>query len=594
MVREISGEIQLSNVNLQSFLIPVLVALTGASCGVFSPPQKVSDLTQEFVYTTLSFSPVTATGAGYRIHNGVPLDELLDSFDSQDTRQQHDFYRAFRKKLDRIDRDELDPEDAADWAILSSQVDLQLLEFETVQNYKHNPTMYVELVGRGLFDPFVLEYASLDERYKHILARLNRVPQLLGQARQNLVDSPELWTQVAARENDGNRDFIQNVLRIKAPASATNAIDRPAREALRAIDDFSEWLRNDLSQRKRDWKLGEQQYNAKFTAALGVGQTPKQVLADAEAELKRIRGSMESIAVPLYQKANPGAPADPAKAVREMLNTIAQRHASRQEYFEHARRDLEEARQFVRASRLVGLPVRDNLKVIETPEFMRGIYSVGGFNPAPPLQPKLGAFYWLTPIPDNWEAERVESKLREYNHYGLKLLTIHEAIPGHYLQFEYANDVQPQARRVLRALYGNNPYVEGWAVYATEAVVDAGYLGNDPYLKLTWYKQYLRAVANAILDIRMQTGTMSDEEAMRLMIDETFQEKEEATAKLTRVKLSSAQLPTYFAGYRAWKRLADKARQTQGSAFQAGAFHERALKAGAVPMPQLERILMGR
>jgi len=569
-----------------------VACLVASSCGFFAAPPKVADLTQEFVYTTLSFSPVTATGAGYRMHNGVPLDELLDSFETKDLEQQHEFYRAFRKKLDRVRRDELGPEDAADWAILSSQTDLQLLEFERIQSYRHNPTLYVELLGRALFDPFALEYASLDERYKHIVARLNKVPQLLGQARQNLTDAPELWTQVAARENDGNRDLIQNVLRPNCPVSAANSFDRPAREALRAIDEFTEWLRTDLAQRKRDWKLGEEVYNVKFAAALAVGQTPRQVLADAEAELKRVRGLMEQIAVPLRQKGNSGA-ADPVKAVREALDEIAQRHATRQEYFDHARRDLEEARQFVRESRLVGLPARDNLKVIETPEFMRGIYSVGGFNPAPPLQPKLGAFYWLTPIPDNWEAERVESKLREYNHYGLKLLTIHEAIPGHYLQFEYANDVQPQARRVLRALYGNNPYVEGWAVYATEAMVDAGYLGGDPALRLTWYKQYLRAVANTILDIRMQTGTMTDEAAMRLMIEETFQEKEEATAKLTRTKLSSAQLPTYFAGYRAWKRLADKVRRQRGSAFNLGAFHEQALRTGAVPMPELERILTG-
>ena len=249
-------------------------------------------------------------------------------------------------------------------------------------------------------------------------------------------------------------------------------------------------------------------------------------------------------------------------------------------------------RQFIREKGFVKLPSQDNLKVIETPVFMRGIYSVGGFNPAPALMPHLGAFYWLTPIPASMEPARVESKLREYNFYGLKLLTIHEALPGHYLQFEYANRVAPDTRRLLRAVFGNNPYTEGWAVYATKLMIEQGYLDNDPELLLTWHKQYLRAVANAILDVRMQTGAMTDEEAMDLMVNQTFQENEEATAKLQRVKLSSTQLPTYFTGYRAWLKLREKVKQERGDKFNLAEFHEQALATGAVPMPALERIVM--
>ena len=301
------------------------------------------------------------------------------------------------------------------------------------------------------------------------------------------------------------------------------------------------------------------------------------------------REEMATIALRL-NPAGAGA-ADKSGVVRAALNEIAKNHATPAEYFSKAETDLAEVRSFTREKALVPLPARDNLKVIETPVFMRGIYSVGGFNPAPALQPKLGAFYWLTPIEPTMSADRVESKLREYNTYGLKLLTIHEAIPGHYLQFEFANDVQPNYRRVLRAQFGNSPYVEGWAVYATELVVDAGYMDHDPRMKLTWLKQYLRAVANTILDVKMQTGGMTDEQAMDLMVNQTFQENEEATGKLRRAKLSSAQLPTYFTGFRAWKRLRQAAQARGGASFQPLDFHAKALKAGAVPMPALERIL---
>ncbi len=232
--------------------------------------------------------------------------------------------------------------------------------------------------------------------------------------------------------------------------------------------------------------------------------------------------------------------------------------------------------------------------MIETPEFMRGIYAVGGFNPAPALEPQLGAFYWLTPIPSTWTKERIESKLREYNTYGLKILTIHEAMPGHYLQFEYANDVQPQLRKVLRAVFGNGPYVEGWAVYATDLLLEQGYLNGSPELRLTFLKHHLRVLANTILDVRLHTMGMNDQEALALMIDQGFQEREEATEKLQRAKLSSVQLPTYFVGYRDWKRLRRRVLHEKGSAYALKQFHESALREGAVPIPVLSRLLTGK
>src|SRR5258706_3693268 len=219
------------------------------------------------------------------------------------------------------------------------------------------------------------------------------------------------------------------------------------------------------------------------------------------------------------------------------------RHATPQTYMADAKRDLQEARDSVSEKGLLKLPPRDNLQVIATPVFLRGICAVGGFNSAPALEPKLGAFYWITPIPGDWPRERVESKLREYNFYKLKLLTIHEAMPGHYVQMEYANDVEPRSRRLLRSVFGNGPYIEGWAQYATQMMLDEGFLGGLPELRLTFQKEELRVLANAIIDIRLQTNRMTDEQALDLMIGQTFQEKEEETAKLRRPKLASAKLP---------------------------------------------------
>ena len=210
------------------------------------------------------------------------------------------------------------------------------------------------------------------------------------------------------------------------------------------------------------------------------------------------------------------------------------------------------------------------------------------------MDPTLGAQFWLTPIPASWTADRVESKLREYNFYGLKLLTIHEAMPGHYVQFESSNRIEPRGRRLLRSVFANGAYIEGWAVYSTQMILEAGYLNQDPNLKLTFLKQQLRMIANAILDIKLQTGRMSDDEAMRLMTEETFQEREEAIGKLQRAKLSSVQLVTYFAGWRDHIRMREIAREVKGANFNLAAYHQAVLEAGGLPVSAVCKLVTGR
>jgi uncharacterized protein (DUF885 family) len=170
-------------------------------------------------------------------------------------------------------------------------------------------------------------------------------------------------------------------------------------------------------------------------------------------------------------------------------------------------------------------------------------------------------------------------------------LTVHEAMPGHYVQGEYANQVQPPSRRLLRNIFGNGPYVEGWAVYSQQLMAEQGYLGDTLGYRLTLQKQLLRVLANTILDIRLQTLGMTDQEALDLMTKSTYQETEEATAKLQRAKLSSCQLPTYYAGYKGWLAVREHYQSKRGSAFSLKEFHESALKQGAVSLPVLDRLL---
>lgn len=564
-------------------LLPALaMAGIAASVGAFrlsapAPAAAADAIVNEFVYGGLALAPVAATAAGYHVHERQRLDGLLDDYSTAGIDRARRFNQQLLERLDELHGARLDAEREADLGIVRDNVELNLLEYDRIRNYRHNPTVYVELIGNGLYNPYVLAYAPPEERFRHIIQRLEGIPALLAQARANLLDAPEIWNRVAREENDGNIELIDRTLRAAAPPAVADAYAQAAAPALASLRAFNDYLAHTLSARTSDWRLGKDNYERKCRYVLHIDRKPEQLLADAEADLAATRAEMARLAAP--------------RSVEEALAEVAREHATPDTYMDQVRETLAEATAFVRQKDLLTLASDSNLAVIDTPAFMRGIYGVGGFNPAPALEPQLGAFFWMTPIPADWPRARIDSKLREYNRYGLQQLTIHEAMPGHYVQAEYANRIEPRTRRVLRAIWGNGPYVEGWAVYAQRMMSDEGYLGDSKALRLTMLKQMLRGQANTILDVRLQTMGMSEREALDLMINQTYQEREEATAKFQRAQLSSCQLDMYYAGAKAWLALREHYRQRHPRDYSLKAFHERALNEGAVPLPILDKLL---
>ncbi len=614
-------------------ILPLALAIASVAC--HKPARIDADsgraeyqvrfLADEFVHTSLALQPSSATAQGYHVHHGVALDEQLEDYSPANLDRARKFYRLTLERATRLGTEKLPPEFRADLDIVKLGCQSELLDLDRIQPYRHNPTVYVEVLGNALYTPFILNYAPEAKRFAQITARIEKIPVFLETAERNLSDSPEIWNHVAQEENQGNIELVDRTIRAKVPRDLRRRYDAAARNALAALKRFDSFLERDLSKHIGDWRLGSQLYAEKFKLTLATGDTPQQTLADAEARLQSIREDMRTQASAIYPKFFPGQtpPQDANALVSQVLDKIAQQHSNPQQYFADAKRDLADATQFVQDHHLLTLPSANQLEVIPTPKFMQGIYAVGGFSPAPALEPQLGSYFWITPFAPGMSPSRIESKLREYNVYGLQILTIHEAMPGHYVQFEYADELQPPWRRALRAIFSNGPYVEGWAVYATELMIDAGYparqpsdawstqesnsadlakpsrsalpgccLEDTPEMRLTFAKQMLRVVSNTILDVKLQTMGMTDQQAMDLMLNQTFQEKEEAEKKLQRAKLSSCQLPTYFVGWRGWDRLRDAYKQKRGDAFHLAQFNERALKEGAVPLPVLNDLVL--
>jgi uncharacterized protein (DUF885 family) len=594
----------------------LITAVLCVSAAVLSAQQsntQFAKLSEDFIHETLALSPSSASQAGYHKYTDpktvktIALDSLLDDMSPAGIAEQRRVYVQWRERFHKVTPvASLGAEDAADWHLIDDQIAMSLLELDKIQNYRHNPTVYVELIGGALFQPLTDDYASEDVRVGDVLSRVGAIPAFLSQARSELLDADPIFIKVAAEENDGNIDLINGAIAqaVAHHPELKTRFDQVSPPALKALNDFSKWLQDNLAKRKTDrtWRLGKEWYAEKFRLVMETDITPDQVLAEAQEAFSKTRAEMLQLALPLHKQyfpdhdehTNLGQQERENKIIGEVLSKIAEDHPQRGDLIETARQDLAGIRQFIIDKKIVSLKSRDNLKVIPTPEFERGIYSVGGFHSAPPLDPNAEAEFWVTPISAKTPEASAESRLREYNNWVLKWLCIHEALPGHYVQAEHANDIQPVSRRLVRALYGNGAYVEGWAEYIAQVMMHEGFANSDPRYRLSYLKVWLRAIGNSILDIKMQTMGMTDDEAMHFMMDDAFQTRAEAEGKLQRAKLSSTQLPTYFVGTTEWWRLRNAYQAAKGNEFSLEEFHDKALDEGALPVPWLKDLLLSK
>ncbi len=488
-----------------------------------------------------------------------------------------------------------------------------------------DPLAWVYLLGMGLLPLTTREFAPLHVRLASMAGRLEGIPRIIADARETLGSGSRpvsrLHAEVAGQRISGIADLGQGAV-AAAEAAAPNDPDVAAvLPRLRAAADAAETVLTAIGRHlaaevapsaRGDAALGYDLFAAKLRHTLqDPAATPEAVLARAEAEFAAVRAEMVRIAREIWPAWRPDEPVpdDEGALVRGTLDAIAADHPDGDGMVAFCREELGRIEAFCREHGVIGL-VDEPLEIEWTPEFMR---SFGGamLDSPGPLDVGQKTFFSITPPRDEWSADEVESYLREMNARQLQLLTIHEATPGHYLQMAYANRGSSLTRRVFRS----GLFAEGWAVYVTQVMLDRGYGAGDPALWLVHWKFYLRAVANAILDVRIHTMGMTSEEALALMVDGAFQERAEALAKDERARLTATQLSTYFLGSLGMWDIEDAARRR--AAVEAGAgedavpaprvvggypatpgFDERAhleavIAHGAPPIPILRRILLG-
>jgi len=583
------------------------MALGAAACSRGNT--EFPGLANEFVYTSLSFSPAGATQTGLHVFvdpqtkDTLHLDAMLDDFSPAALDHQRKYFAGFATRLGAIRRDRLDAQMQADYDLLFNAMKFASYSLDSERFYQRRPQLYPEVLGSALFANISLEYADTVARSRDLTTRVEKIPAWIAVAVANLSASNEVYRKVALEEMDGVADLIKTMGSAFVKGTPSEARYKTAEgPALAAIGHFEAFVRDTLSKRATfDWRMGRAMFDQKWRYYLQASVTPEEMLKSAEDSMRTIRHEMLQLADPLYSTWFPGRrPTGDSAAVLNqivgrVLARIGEEHANRDSLVETGQRTVADLEKFVVDHHVVSQTDFSNLKVIPTPVFERGTYGVGGAVFAPALQPNLSAFYWVTPIPKAWKAADAEAKLREYNRYKMLSLTIHEAMPGHIVQGDYANRVTPDWRRLLRAVYGPNSYVEGWAVYAEQMMEALGENGGSAVkAHLVALKADLRMYANVIIDVRLHTTNMNGDSAVALMVRDAFQERPEAVAKLQRAQLDYVQLNTYPVGVREWWDFRRAAEQQEGSAFNLCRFHDLALSYGPIPVPAVRKLYFAK
>jgi len=594
---------------LRKLTLVVAAAAVAATAACSRGGSEFPKLADDFVYTSLSFSPSGATQVGLHVfvdpatHDTLRLDAMLDDFSPAALDHQRAYFRDFAAKLAAIKRDRLDPQTQADYDLLSNALKFATFSLDSERFYQRRPQLYPEILGSALFANISLEYADTAARARDLTTRVEKIPAWIAVAVANLSASNDVYRKVALDEMAGDVDLIRGMGAAFVKGTPSEARYRAAQgPALAAIAHYVAFVRDTLSKRATfDWRMGRSMFEQKWNYYLQASVTPEEMLKSAEDSMRTIRHEMLQLADPLYSSWFPGKrPTGDSAAVLNqivgrVLAKIGEEHANRDSLVEVGQQTVADLEKFVVDHHVLSQTDFSNLKVIPTPVFERGSYGVGGAVFAPALQPNLSAFYWVTPVPKEWSRADAEAKLREYNRYKMLSLTIHEAMPGHIVQGDYANRVTPEWRRLLRAVYGTNTYIEGWAVYMEQAMEALGANGGDAVkAHLVALKADLRMYANVIIDVRLHTMNMNGDSAVALMVRDAFQERPEAVAKLQRAQLEYVQLNTYPVGVREWWAFRRAAEQQEGAAFNLCRFHDQALSYGPIPVPAVRALYFAK
>ena len=557
-------------------LFAVALALACAHRPEPAPALDFARFADEFWEEAFAFAPSSATAAGVHQRDGELEDFSRPRLDAR--------VAALKRSLARLssfDRSALSFDDRIDARILESEIRGRLLGLEVVRSWERNPMAYAGVPGNAIDGLMKREFAPAAERLRSAISRLEQVPRLYAAGRENLTDPPREFTDLAIRMTRGSIDFFSGPvaewarLAAAGDASLLARFDRTNAAAVAAAREFHGWLERDLLPRSTgSYALGPETFLRKLAIEELIELPLPELLGRGEAQLAKDRKAFLETARKI----------DPSKPAAEVYAALADDHPTAEDLLPSVRRSVEAARQFVVQRRLVEIPSEVRVRIEETPTYDR----VGSFasmdTPGPYESKATEAFYYVTPVEPEWDAKHKEEHLRAFSTYVLAMTNVHEAYPGHYLQFLYAPSFPTKTRKLSTA----NSNVEGWAHYAEEMLADQGFGGGDPRMRLAQLEEALLRDCRYVAGIKLHTAGWSVAQGQQLFVDQCFQEPANAFEEARRGTYDPTYL-YYTFGKIEIQRMAREYMARKGKTLEQ--FHGAFLTQGGFALPLVQEIL---
>src|SRR5437870_11431766 len=566
----------------------VLLSLSMLNAAATTQDDAFQKTAHDYIEHYLQANPEEATELGDHRFDGQ-LTDYSPEARAKDLATQ----KEFRDRLNTIDGSQLTGANNIDFRVLKENIDYQIFQAEELKQAEWNPLVYMQSLANSLYLLVARDFGPPEKRIPNLRQRMEGIPRVIAQAKANLQHPPRVHTETAIEQTQGAISLVREGLAPlldRVPQMKKELAPLQEKTAA-ALEDYKKWLEKDLLPRSDgDFRIGADKFRKKLRFALASDLSMEEIMKRAQLDLQQTQTAIYETALPLYKKhfpqADPASLAGKKEVTAAVLDKLSEQHPDDNTIVGYAKKIVGEATDFVRSHNLVTIPDTP-LDVIVMPEFKRG-QAIAYCDASGPLEKNGKTFFAVAPTPNDWSKQRKESFFREYNNYMVRDLSVHEAMPGHYLQLAHANEFK--APTMVRAIFRSGTFIEGWAVYTEQMLAEAGYGG--PEVRMQQLKMRLRVICNAILDQSIHAGNMSEQEALDLMMKEGFQQEGEAVAKWKRARLSSAQLSTYFVGVSEHLDLREKAKAKAGASFDLKKYNDQVISFGSPPVKYI-RELMG-
>jgi hypothetical protein len=530
----------------------------------------------EYLSYLYEVHPTNATFDGVHLH-----DDLLEDLGRHAVDAQVRELGAFARRLAAIDPARLTDTERLERPALEANIRSRLFELEVVRSWERSPQYYSDIVATSLAGQALFSYAPLTERARRVVSKLRQVHKLMQAARDNIKDPPGIFVKVGLESLRGTLKFINDDL----PGAFSRLDDLhilgdladASTEAATAVEGYIDYLEKDLAPRsKGSFRLGRDKFEHKLRLDEGIAIGSDRLLDLAMRELRATQDEFRRVASRMNGS-------DPLAAWAK----AKQDHPAAGELVPVAQQQLAELVDFINRNDIITIPDGEPVSVAPTPRFYRwtfaSMWTPGPFEPKP-----MRAFYYITDVDPAWSPERQDEHLRDFNYGALWAISIHEVFPGHFLHYQHLRQVESKLRKSI--LFSSAAFVEGWAHYCEQMMVEEGFRRNDPTVRLGQLAEALIRLCRFVVGIRLHAEDMSVEQGVRFFREEAFLEETSARREAERGTFDPSYI-VYSVGKLMVLKLREDYKAKAGSKYSLRQFHDRLLGNGTVPL-WLHRALM--